>query len=535
MKKLLLLLKVSFLGFAGFNEMIHGKDQKRKNRKTGMFVLFFFVALMMLGMAFSSFYGIGHVLNQLGALDALLALACAGASMAVLITTVAKVAPTLFTFRDYELLMSLPIPERTLVLSRILRLYGANLFFMSFLILPAGAAYVALSPQGAGFYVRFFVLLLFVPLLPLSIAAVIGTLVAAFGARFRRSNLITLVLLFTVFIGIMAISLAAPQVVEQIESISTQLTASVSRFYPVATWYANAVAGTDVGASAIDFLLFAGTSAAVFAVFVAVVAKNFKRLNTSLRAKSAIRKQGNARRLTLSPVRALYQKEIKRYFASTLYVFNTAFGAVLVVLGSVVLAFMGEEKLGVMLEMPGLPDIMKSAAPFALALFACLSATTPASISMEGNKLWQLKALPVNTRDLFRSKCLVSITVMAPAIVVAATVLNFVLKADVLTAVLMYAVPLVYTVFIARVGLYVNLCVPKLDWQNEAEVVKQGASVIVTIFIGMAAAILPIVWLTGVKSNATLYGYILLAAIVLLTVLTGVMLQKDGAKRFARL
>jgi ABC-2 type transport system permease protein len=273
----------------------------------------------------------------------------------------------------------------------------------------------------------------------------------------------------------------------------------------------------------------------VFAVFVAVVARNFKRLNTSLRAKSAVRKKGNARRLALSPVRALYQKEIKRYFASTLYVFNTAFGAVLVVIGSVALAFMGEEKLGVMLEMPGLPDVMKSAAPFALALFASLSATTPASISMEGNKLWQLKALPVNTRDLFRSKCLVSITVMAPAIVVAATVLNFVLKADALTAVLMYAVPLVYTVFIARVGLYVNLCVPKLDWQNEAEVVKQGASVMVTLLIGMVAGILPIVWLTGVKDNATLYGYILLAAIIALTAFTGVLLQKDGAKRFARL
>jgi ABC-2 type transport system permease protein len=534
-KKLLTLLKVSFLGFAGFNEMVHGKDQKRKNRKIGMFVLFFFVALMMLGTAFSSFYGMGYVLNQLGALDALLALACAGASVAVLITTVAKVVPTLFTFRDYELLMSLPIPERTLVLSRILRLYGANLFFMSFLILPAGAAYVVLSPQGVGFYVRFFMLLFFVPLLPLSIAAVVGTLIAAFGARFRRSNFITLVLLFTVFIGIMAISFAAPQVVEQIQSISAQLTASVSRFYPVATWYANAVVGAGSGAGVIDFLLFAGVSAAVFAVFVAVVARNFKRLNTSLRAKSAVRKKGNARRLALSPVRALYQKEIKRYFASTLYVFNTAFGAVLVVIGSVALAFMGEEKLGVMLEMPGLPDIMKSAAPFALALFACLSATTPASISMEGNKLWQLKALPVKTRDLFRSKCLVSITVMAPAIVVAATVLNFVLKADALTAVLMYAVPLVYTVFIARVGLYVNLCVPKLDWQNEAEVVKQGASVMVTLLIGMAAGILPIVWLTGVKDNAMLYGYILLAAIIALTAFTGVLLQKDGAKRFARL
>lgn len=532
MKKLLSLLKVSFLGFAGFNEMVHGKDKKQKSRKVGMFVLFLFVAVMMLGMAFSSFYGMGYVLNQLDALDALLALACAGASITVLITTVAKVAPTLFTFRDYELLMSLPVPERTLVLSRILRLYGANLFFMSFLLLPAGAAYVAFSPQGFGFYARFFVLLFFVPLLPLSIAAVIGTLVASFGARFRRSNLITLVLLFAVFIGIMALSFMAPQVVEQIQSISAQLTASVSRLYPVATWYASAVAS----ASTLDFLLFVGVSAVVFAAFVVVVAKNFKRLNTSLRSKTAVRKQGNAHQLALSPVRALYQKEIKRYFASTLYVFNTAFGAVLVVIGTVALAFMGEEKLGTVLEMPGLPDIMKSAAPFALALFACMSATTPASVSIEGNKLWQMKVLPLRMRDLFQAKCLVSITVMAPAVVVSATVLNVVLKADVLTAVLMYAVPLVYTVFIARVGLYVNLCFPKLDWQNEAEVIKQGAPVLVTILIGMAASILPIVWLTGGGAGqAGLYGVLLLAVVAALTVAAGALLEKDGAKRFAAL
>ncbi|HWS28714.1 MAG TPA: hypothetical protein VN512_01235 [Clostridia bacterium] len=531
MKQLSAVLKVYLLGFANFNVMLKTKDSKRRSRAAAMFATMLFVGLAMLGLAFSSFYGMGYVLNQLGELDKLLSVACAAASVTVFVTAVAKVMPTLFAFRDYELLMSLPMDEKTLVLSRILRLYGVNLFFMSFVLLPAGISYLMFSPQGVWFYVRFFVLLFFVPLIPLSFAAIVGTLIAFFGARFRHSNLVSLILMFAFVIGIMAVSFATPQIMEHIESISSQLGSGVTRFYPVAEWYGGAV----VNGNAVQFLLFALMSALVFAAFVWAVGKNFKALVTRLSAKASMRMQKQKEHRLASPVNALYKKEIKRYLASTLYVFNTAFGAVLVVIAAVALAVVGEEKLGAALEMPGLKDVLASAAPFALAVFACMSATTPASVSIEGGKLWQLKALPVQTRDLFRAKVLVSVTVMAPALIVASTVFIFVFKADLWTAVLMYIAPLVYTLFIARVGLYVNLLIPKLDWRNEAEVIKQGAPVIVTMLIGWAASILPIMWLIDAKNNATLYGYFVLAAMAVLTVLAEVLLQKDGAKRFAQL
>ncbi|MEN6469861.1 MAG: hypothetical protein ABFC62_00140 [Clostridiaceae bacterium] len=531
MKKLLAILKVYLLGFASFNIMLKTKDKKRRGRAVGMFAMFLFVGASMLGLAFSSFYGMGYVLNQLGALDALLVIACAGASVTAFIATIAKVAPTLFTFRDYELLMSLPVNEKSLVLSRILRLYGANLFFLSFVMLPAGAAYLVFSPQGAGFYLRFFFLLFFVPLVPLALAAVVGTLIAFIGARFRRSNLVSLVFMFVLVLGIMALSFATPQVMEHIESISAQLSSGVTRFYPIAAWYAGGVLG-----EAAQFLLFAALSAALFAAFVWAVGKNFQKLNTLLRTKAGMRLQKEEAQRANSPLKALYKKEIKRYFASTLYVFNTAFGGILAVIAAVALAVMGEEKLGAAIEMPGLAGILKSAAPFALGVFACMSATTPASVSIEGNKLWQLKALPVSTSDLFRAKELVSISVMAPAVVIAATVLNVVLKADPLTALLMYFVPLAYTVFIARVGLYVNLCMPKLDWRSETEVIKQGAPVIVAMLIGWAASIPPILWLTGAGAErSALYSCLALAAVVALIFAAGLLLKKDGAKRFARL
>lgn len=531
MKKLLSVLKVYFLAFGNFNVMLRTKDKKRRRRTLGMFALFLFVALSMLGMAFSSFYSMAYVLSGLGALDAMLAIACAAASVTVFVTTVAKVAPTLFAFRDYELLMSLPLDEKTLVLSRILRLYGTNLFFMSFVLLPAGAAYLLFSPEGALFYVRFFALLFFVPLLPLSLAAIIGTLIAAIGARFRRSNLVSLLLMFVFVLAIMALSFATPQVVENFQNISLEMSYGVTRFYPVAVWYAGGVADGNTA----QFLLFALLSLAVFAAFVVAVGKNFQRLSTRLRAKQSMRVQRQVLSRASSPLKALTKKEFKRYFASTLYVFNTAFGPVLLVIGAVALAVSGGDKLGEALQIPGMDGILKTAAPFAISVFVCMSATTPASVSIEGNKLWQLKVLPVDTRDLFLSKVFVSVAVMAPAAVVAATIVNFVLKVDPLTALLMYAAPLVYTLFIARVGLYVNLLIPKLSWQSETEVIKQGAPVIVTMLIGWAASMLPIVWLLGAGEKATLYGYLVLAAMAALTAVSGLLLEKDGARRFARL
>ena len=51
----------------------------------------------------------------------------------------------------------------------------------------------------------------------------------------------------------------------------------------------------------------------------------------------------------------------------------------------------------------------------------------------------------------------------------------------------MLLAPLANALLTGAVGLALNLRFPRLDWEKEVEAVKQGASVLLTLLIGMLA------------------------------------------------
>ncbi len=539
MKKLMLLLKVYLLQFAGINDILHGHERAKRRKAIGMLALFTMVGLMMLGMSYGFFHAMCKGLDMLGVPELTLMLACASASLVAIVTTVFKVAPTLFAFKDFDLVMSLPIDVRTVVMSRVLRLYGSNLFFTAFVMLPAAVAYLVFEPKGVVFYLLFLVTFLFVPLIPIAIASVIGTIISLLSMNFRHKNLVTIVLSLLLLVGYMSATMsigrAADQSPEALEALLADIgataTDAIARIFPPAEWYVSGLHGDIV-----KLFLFAGLSALLFALFVTAVSKGFNRLHTRL-SESAPSRRGVARdQKSAAPLMALYIKEVKRYFSSPLYVLNTGIGAVLLMLAAVGLLISGEEALAVSMEMPNLPEVLGKAAPFVISLFACLSCTTAPSISIEGNKLWQLQALPLAAADIFLAKILVNFTVMAPAILIAGTIFNIVLGTGFAGALLIYLVPLLYMAFIACFGLYMNLLFPKFDWKAETEVIKQGTPMMVSIFGGMAISALPVALLLylGIE-DVTLVTACIAVVVAAAAWLVWRLILTDGAKRFMRM
>ena len=62
-----------------------------------------------------------------------------------LVTTVYKAPGLLFAFKDYDLLMSLPVRTGSLVASRLLMLYGVNLAFTLLTMVPAWVVYAVFA------------------------------------------------------------------------------------------------------------------------------------------------------------------------------------------------------------------------------------------------------------------------------------------------------------------------------------------------------------------------------------------------------
>ena len=66
----------------------------------------------------------------------------------------------------------------------------------------------------------------------------------------------------------------------------------------------------------------------------------------------------------------------------------------------------------------------------------------------------------------------------------------FFVRAGIVTKLWFLLLPLVYIVFSAVWGLFLNIKFPKFSWESETEVVKQSASVGISI-LGIFAVIIP--------------------------------------------
>jgi ABC-2 type transport system permease protein len=199
---------------------------------------------------------------------------------------------------------------------------------------------------------------------------------------------------------------------------------------------------------------------------------------------------------TSTPLKALYVKEIKRYFSSPLYVLNTGIGIVLLTIGAIALAFVDLDKI---LGDPRATTMFLKGGPVFLSFCVMMSCTTMASISLEGRNLWIIKSLPVPTKTIFQSKILVNLTIIAPAIIDAILISIF-LDMGAVTALFMILVTIVCSLFISLFGLLVNLRLPNFTWTTEVLVIKQSAASLISIFTGIGVVGLQAILLALIKS-----------------------------------
>lgn len=531
MKRINLLLKIYSMRLFGINKIIHTDDKKARIKLIATLVGFMLVALMMLGMSFFYSYMVATGLKFMGSLDQLPALLMASTTVISLITTAFKSSGMLFYSRDYELLMALPIPAKEIIISRLIMIYGSNMFFTAFVMLPAGAVYAIFANPSWEFYPIFIITFLVLPLIPMILGSAIGAFITVLGRQFKRNNIASLILNFIFFVGIMVLSFNANSVVQNFADISNAISAVIFRIYPLSILYTQALTNADL----VSLLLLIAISVVAFTLFVLIIGRSFKRINSLI---AGVRKSSGSSHIQVKSERvevALYNRELRRYFASTIYVLNTAVGSLLLMIGSVALLFAGAESLGAFLEMPGLSDLLANYAPLALSVVIAMTCTTSCSISLEGKQFYILRSLPITPKAIYNAKALVNLTITVPAILISATIVALKINANLIQMLLIYLIPLLYAVLMSYFGLYINLLFPRMDWSNEVQVVKQSMSTVISIFGGMAFGVIPILAISYFKLPPILS---ILALIPVLAAFIWALyhwLNTKGVRRFVKL
>lgn len=485
-KSVFLLTKLQICNIFGINEARYARDPKKKNR-----VRTTCIAFLILGATLVFYAGaLSFALASFGFAEIVptyLGLLVFGLVFGLGIFR----AGSVFDVKSYEKLAVLPVSKTAIVASKFLTLYVTNFLFSFVVATSGGIATVIAVGFDAWFLISTILSSLFLPLLPMTLALLIGSVIYAIASRFKKSNFLTTILtcifVFSMILFPMAMDQNATDS-EMISGIASMLFSVEGVLLPLA-WLG---AGTRVSGIGY-YVLFVLVSLAVFLAYTFVVGKFYKNICSALSSKSASAKFKGAEKLSRKPVFALYLREFKRYTSCSIYFMNTAMGNILAIIASISMLFTGVD--GVVSEL-GIPkELIVGLAPFFVAMINSLSPLTACAISIEG-KGWELtKSLPVTTGTVMNAKLLLQLTFSIPSSIISSTCLAIALNASGLALVWLFVAPIVFATFIAVAGLFINAKNPSFTWDNESVPVKQSSATLISMVISLISGIVPVLLL----------------------------------------
>lgn len=283
--KYLLLLKMQLYNLFGINRILHSHSKKEKQRSMALGGIFILVIGLMI--AYSTIFSIS--LAGMGAVNVLPTISALVCSLITLILTFLKSSGVLIGLRDYDMVMSLPVKNSEVVLSRLTMVYLTNLLISVIVVLPSVVIFWINSEVGISGNTMFLLSFLFLPVIPMIVSLGLGVLISAISSRSKHKNILSLVLSTLIVLLIVAASTKAQSMdSNEILNIGILLSNMAKKLYPPAGLISKAVEQQNW----LYFLAFVGMSVLISAIFVGIVAHFYQKMNTATFNHSATKFEG---------------------------------------------------------------------------------------------------------------------------------------------------------------------------------------------------------------------------------------------------
>lgn len=461
-------------------------------------------------------------------------------SILTLIEGIYKSGNLLFNCKDDNLLLSLPIKKSTVLFIRIFKFYVFEVLYNSIFLLPAILVYVRYVNVTGTFYLVSLLALLLLPIIPVVISCIIGGIISFSSSKFKFKNIAQIVftMIFLLLVFYMAFNLE--NLIANIAQNAASINDGITKLYYPAGAYIKLITDFNI----LDLSLYIAVHIGAFALTVLLLSKTYFKINSRVKTVKTSSNNIGYRINAKSPMKALIKKELNRFATSPVFVTNAAFGLVLFIAGCI-LACIKFDNLGELLanqDMEFSIEQLKeyiSAILFGFICFASLmSSITSSMISLEGKTFNILKSLPVKPSTVIISKILTAVLVMLPFILIGDLIVFIRFGFNILEIIMILLASIVLPLVSETIGILINLKYPKMDAENDTEVVKQSISSMIAVFTGMILTGLTILGLAvGITSGASvdiviatgLFAYTLICAILL------AYLNKKGAKEFNKI
>ena len=436
----------------------------------------------------------------------------------------------LYLAKDNDLLLSMPIPVGTIMISRLLGVYLMGLMYSGVVIIPAAAVYLIIASHSLPAVIGCVLLVLLISVFVLTVSSALGWVVAKISLKLKNKSFIT-VIVSLFFIGAYYFFYFKAQ------DIISDLIANAAKYgdkikgsaYPV---YIFGRVGTGDFAA---MLIVTAVVLLLFSLIWALISRSFLKIATAT-GKTAKKKYRETKAQKRSVQSALLHREFTRFISSPNYMLNCGLGILLLPILGIALLIKGNTLMLVMNELFG-----KNSGSTVILLFTAVCAIASMndmaapSISLEGKSLWLVQSLPLKPIDVLKAKLNMQLILTGVPVIFCMLCAAFMLTP--LQFASAFVAVLTFVLFLSLFDLFIGLKMPNLNWTSEITPIKQSGGVMIAMFGGFIYTVIycALFFMVGHKIGAVPFLLAVAAINLILSVLIYSWLKKKGSAVFSAL
>ena len=486
MLKVLIKKQVSETLYRSFRRRNPSRSGKSggKGKLSGKSTMIIMIVAALYLVAMFTFFSVGLCQKLMAVeLDWLYYLICSGA--AIIFGTFGSVFSTSFTLymaKDNDLLLSMPIPIRDVIISRLFSVYIMSLLYSGLITIPSVVVGLILGGFSFSRLLGGLILVVLISLIVTGLSCLLGWVVAKLSQRLKNRSFLT-VLIALLFFGLyyyvyFRIMDRVQDLLEAVIRIGGEIRSSAYFLY---------IFGLIGNGSWLGMACWTGVVLLALGLIWLILKKTFLSISTATPTpKRAVYKEKESRQGSVSY--ALYRKEWYRFTTSANYMLNCGMPLLLLLGAGAFMLIKGRKMIlmmsVVLAQVPGTIPVILCAV--CCMLGGMVDISTP-SVSLEGSTIWQLQCLPVTSWKVLRAKLMLHLSLIAFPTLFCSVVMMLLAPAGttLIQRILIPIISILNAVFFAQYGLYLGLKLPNLSWTNEIIPIKQSAPIFFVVFTGI--------------------------------------------------
>lgn len=452
-----------------------------------------------------------------------------------LVGSVFLVQEEVYNAKDNDLLLTLPIKKRDILLSRLLSILFTNYLYTFAIAIPASIVSIMLVEISLFQLIYFYIIILLIPFISLTVTCILGYFIAYLIAKLKYKNIIVLTSYLIFFSLYFLVISNVNDMITSLQNNGTSIANIMKEVMPYFYYPSIGILQSNI-LHLFPFILF---SILPF-IFILKIMENKFEVITTMQNQERKSKNKKLKHKQNSMIKALLFKEIKLYLSNPTVILNACGGLIMSVVFTVIFIVQADG-LKMLITTFKNEYVMTWLIVFILTMMNCftvaLNNPSASSISLERNNLWILKSLPIHVKDIFLVKIIFHLLITLPGVIVF-TIIYYFLGLNNFYHILMIMITSIsYALLICFIGLLLNLIKPRFDWVNAGACVKRSFAAVVTIISAILILFLVIILFDKLSIMISIEKYLLLfnVALIMINTILYYILLTYGVKRFKQL